>query len=85
MTTEDLNKLKEDLNALKIKSIEKNKASKKDQETIELQIQIMTNNMIKNYNLIHYDGGIKMESYKTKFFIHDVEMIIIDQENETNE
>lgn len=83
MTTEVLEKLKKDLDALRIRTFDKNRATrKKDRESIEEDIQYMTKRMLKNYELIKYDSGITMEYYKTHFFISDVEKIIRDQEKE---
>ncbi|MEC3905545.1 hypothetical protein VOI54_00800 [Tamlana sp. 2201CG12-4] len=83
MTTEILEKLKNDLDALKIKTFEKKRATrKKDRESIEEDIQFMTKRMLKNYELIKYDEGITMEYYKTNFFIFDVEDIIRNLERE---
>jgi hypothetical protein len=86
MTAEVLEKLKKDLDALKIRTFDKKKATrKKDRESIEEDIQFMTKRMLKNYKLIKYDEGITMEYYKTNFFIFDVEEIIREQEKEKEE
>lgn len=86
MTTETLEKLKKDLNSLKIKTFEKQKAArKKDRESIENDIQFMTKRMIENYNLINYDEGITMEYYKTSLFITDVEAILLEQAEKQEE
>lgn len=86
MTKETLENLKKDLDALKIKTFEKKRATrKKDRESIEEEIQHMTKRMLKNYDLIKYDSGITMEYYKTNFFIFDVEDIIREQEAKNEE
>ena len=82
MTKEKLEQLKADLNRIKVKKQEKKRAKKiKERDSIEAEIQYFTNKMITDYELIKYDSGIKMESYKTDFFIFDVEDIIRDLED----
>lgn len=79
MTKEKLEQLKADLNRIKVKKQEKKRAKRiKERESIEAEIQHFTNKMIAEYELMKYDSGIKMESYKTDFFIFDVEDIIRD-------
>lgn len=82
MKKEKIEQLKADLNRIKIKKQEKKRAKKiKERDSIEAEIQYFTNKMITDYELIKYDSGIKMESYKTDFFIFDVEDIIRDLED----
>lgn len=80
MTKDIIEKLKNDLNFIKIKTSEKKLRKKQNEkDSLELQIQYLTKQMIEKYELLKYDLGIKMESHKTKFFILDVENIIRNQ------
>lgn len=86
MTKETLENLKKDLDSIKIKAFEKKRATrKKERQSIESDIQYLTNRMIEKYELLEYDLGIKMESHKTDFFTYDVENIIRKQENKEEE
>lgn len=85
MTKEKLTELKQDLDLIKVKFIEKGKAkTKKEKETLESIIQYFTNNLIDKYSLLQYDLGIKMECHNTNFFIQDVEAVIRKLENNEN-
>ncbi|TQD34029.1 hypothetical protein [Haloflavibacter putidus] len=86
MKKETLENLKNDLSNIKVKTFEKKRAKrKKDRESIESDIQYLTEQIIEKYELLQYDLGIKMESHKTDFFIFDVENIIRRQEEKEAE
>ncbi|WP_417885073.1 hypothetical protein [Zunongwangia sp.] len=86
MKKETLENLKNDLSSIKVKTFEKKRAKrKKDRESIESDIQYLTERIIEKYELLKYDLGIKMESHKTNFFIFDVENIIRKQEEKETE
>ena len=84
MEKELLEKLKIDLNVIKLKQNEFNREkNNKNKNSIDATITHLKDRLVTNYNLMEHDLHIKSEIHNTDFFIHDVEMLILKICNES--